>query len=229
MSSIRRKNPSSLGDYLRVAPFYDRLATTYSLGAIDRSRRVHLAYLRSNSKVLYAGAGTGQEAMGAAELGHDVALWDPSAAMLERAAQRRARLPPSAQARVQLHQAPLQALPAQERFDAIVCNYFLNVFAPEDIPWWLNRLKTHLLPGGSLWIADFSPLGGILKPLAWLYHTAPLLCFHYWTGNAKHNPYDYAHELPRAGWTLTRIQPVGLTAWGPPWFTCWQSQLPSDA
>lgn len=223
MSSLRRPTPTAIGDYLRVAPFYDRLATLYSCGAIDRSRKVHLAHLPPEASLLYAGAGTGQEAMLAAQQGHRVQLWDPSQAMLQRAAARRARLEPAARARVELINAPVETLDGDTRVDAIVCNYFLNLFSAPEIPWWLDRLSAHLKPEGSLWIADFAPLSGILWPVAWAYHALPLACFRWWTHNAKHNPYDYGALLAAGGWTVQRHRRIGLTPWGPRFFATWQA------
>lgn len=214
-------------DYAIVAPVYDLLAKIYSLGAIDRSRLLHLEKLASGARLLYPGGGTGHEAVVAAKRGHKVELWEPCAAMLQRAQQRRAKLDPDARKRLRLVQAPVQELPHNNRFDAIVCNYFLNLFSPLEQEWWLDRLAGHLAPGGRLWLADFAPLQGPLAPLQWIYHAQVLEVFRLLTGNAKHNPYDYRSILQEQGWRAIEEAHVRVGSIGPAWFRVW-SALPPE-
>lgn len=213
-------------DYAIIAPLYDLLAKVYTLGAIDRSRLLHLEELASASNLLYPGGGTAQEAVIAAIRGHEVQVWDPCAAMLQRAEQRRSKLDPQAQQRLSLVQASAQELPEHARFDAIVCNYFLNLFSPQEQNWWLKRLSTQLAPGGRLWLADFSPLGGPLAPLQWLYYALVLAVFRLLTGNAKHNPYDYRSILQRQGWREIEEVRVRIGRVGPAWFRVWSALAP---
>ncbi|MEO0477541.1 MAG: hypothetical protein AAF085_16480, partial [Planctomycetota bacterium] len=46
--------------YGHVAWAYDLLASAYSLGAIDRAKRRHHHLVKPGDRVLYAGAGRGQ-------------------------------------------------------------------------------------------------------------------------------------------------------------------------
>ena len=80
--------PERRRSYETVAWCYDALARIYSLGAIARAKAWPVARLRPGDRVLYAGIGSGEEAVLAARLGARVTGIDLSRSML-RAAHRR--------------------------------------------------------------------------------------------------------------------------------------------
>ena len=67
--------------YRHVAWCYDALASAYSLGAIDRAKRVHHDLIEAGDHVLYAGAGRGAEIVQACDRGAEVTCVEPCAAM----------------------------------------------------------------------------------------------------------------------------------------------------
>ena len=68
-----------------IAPIYDLLAQCYSFGQISRSKLSQVAHLKAGERVLYAGAGSAEDAIAAAVLGAQVTVVELSPNMLERA------------------------------------------------------------------------------------------------------------------------------------------------
>ena len=143
--------------YDRVAFLYDEVCAVYSLGAIARSKRHHLGFLRVGNRVLYVGVGRGADALAAARAGAQVTAVDLSEPML-----RRLR---SAAIREGLHleiiEDDVSQLPYPGDYDVVVANYFLNMFAESDAQSMLGVLLGQIRPGGRLCLADFAPSVGL--------------------------------------------------------------------
>jgi 2-polyprenyl-3-methyl-5-hydroxy-6-metoxy-1,4-benzoquinol methylase len=102
------------------------------------------------ASVLDVGGGAGNQSFPLAQLGYDVTLLDSSPAMLEKAAQRLARLPAEAQGRVTLLQADgeraAEAVDGQ-RFGAVLCHGVLGYLDdPEPM---VGQLCECAAPGAS--------------------------------------------------------------------------------
>lgn len=171
-----------------VAPFYDLLGTLYSCGAIARSKKEHLRWLKSRKSVLYAGAGTAEECLEAAALGTRVTVCDKSRKMLAAARQRFEAAGFSASYREG------DALTLSGSFDVVVAPYFLNVFAPDHVGHALASLAAQVKPGGRLIVVDFrGPAGGTtFRLFQRLYYLLPQLLFLLLTRNPWHELYDYS-------------------------------------
>jgi demethylmenaquinone methyltransferase/2-methoxy-6-polyprenyl-1,4-benzoquinol methylase len=142
--------------YDSVAWCYDELAEIYSLGRIGRSKRETIASLKPGERVLFAGVGRGREAIEAVRSGVRVTAVDLSPRMLgrfSRAMQGEARTVNTVLGDVALHRP-------EERYDAVVANYFLNLFDAEHATNMLEKLCSFVRPGGSLYFADFAPPEG---------------------------------------------------------------------
>ncbi|MFN3166240.1 MAG: class I SAM-dependent methyltransferase [Phycisphaeraceae bacterium] len=139
--------------YGHVAWCYDALASAYSLGAIDRSKALHHAWVSEGDRVLYAGAGGGREIVGACERGAEVTGVEPSAAM---AARLRRTLGQCA-TQVTIDARAIDTFDTDRPFDLVIAHYFLNLFDPPTMPRVLDRLCGFVRPGGRLVVADFKP------------------------------------------------------------------------
>jgi len=194
--------------YDGAAGWYDLLAQAYSLGRIRACKRAQLEGLAPGDRVLFAGAGTGGEAVEAARRGVRVTVLDRSPAMLARAARRfqTAGLAGAFLAGDVLDHAP------PEPYDAVVAHFFLNVFPERLMPAVLRHLAGRVRPGGRLLIADFAPADGPLpaRVLRRLYFLAAALGFRMLAGNPLHPLYDYVPLLPGAGLRLERTRRHGL-------------------
>lgn len=139
--------------YGAVAGFYEELAALYSLGRIAASKRSQLRHLRAGDRVLYVGVGRGEDAVLAARLGARVTAVDLSGAMLRRLARRLEREGLEAE----LIEGDVAEATLDDRYDAVVANYFLNLFEAERARAMLERLADRVRPGGRLLCADFAP------------------------------------------------------------------------
>jgi demethylmenaquinone methyltransferase/2-methoxy-6-polyprenyl-1,4-benzoquinol methylase len=160
--------------YGPVAAIYDELAALYSRGRIAESKRSQLAHLMPGDRVLYAGVGRGEDALGAARLGARVTGVDLSPAMLSRFARRLERegleadlieadvaRPGSASSSRPPGSPSASDELSDTLYDAVVANYFLNLFDVERAREMMRILAQRVRPGGILMCADFAlPLGG---------------------------------------------------------------------
>lgn len=148
-------------NYDRVAFLYDLVADVGSGGAIAASKRAQLAHLRPGDRVLFAGSGSGRDAVAAARHGCAVTCVDASRRMLRRAVSRARR----AHVALSTVHADLREWAPALPFDAVCANHVLNVFAFDEARAVLARLAQHVRPGGLVQIADFAPPDGRCAPL----------------------------------------------------------------
>ena len=116
--------------------------------------------------VLDVGGGAGHQSFPLAQAGYDVTLLDPSAAMLDKARQRLARLPDDARRRVTLVEA--DGAKADEavdgrRFDAVLCHGVLGYLErPEPL---LDQLCRCAAPGGLVSIMTGNAEAMAVRPV----------------------------------------------------------------
>lgn len=145
--------------YGSISAIYDGLAALYSRGRISASKRFQIEAIRPGERILYAGVGSGADALEASRRGASVTAVDLSPQMLTRLA---ARLDADA-LEAELVQADVATHVPLEPFDVVVANYFLNLFEVDRAEEMLGHLVSLLRPGGSLWITDFArPCGGFV-------------------------------------------------------------------
>ena len=149
--------------YGLIVPFYAPMARCYSGGAIPACQRWAVQRLPAGSRVLFAGSGPGTELSWAAQAGLSVTAVDSCSSMIHHARRRLRRA--GLDHAVDLVHADLLQLPGSAGYDAVVAQFFLNVFAPTQLPQVFGRLAGHLKPGGRLAIGDFAPLSAGRHPL----------------------------------------------------------------
>jgi len=202
-------------NYDRVAGWYDWLATVYSGGGIRRAKHAHVAWLSPGTRVLYLGAGQGQECVAAATRGAHVSAVDSSARMVQLCAARFH----AAKQQVQLLQDDALGLPYRESFDVVVAPFFLNVFSTRELPHALKAVFRYLSPGGKFISVDFSaPRPGWFSWVQRAYYLPPLLLFGLCTGNPWHPLYDYVQISRDHGLAMQLHQRTLHLAWGAPLF-----------
>jgi demethylmenaquinone methyltransferase/2-methoxy-6-polyprenyl-1,4-benzoquinol methylase len=154
--------------YEGVASFYDELASIYSFGRIESSKRCFLDQLEPGQRVLFVGVGRGRDALAAARRGVNVTAIDLSPRML---AGFEAGL-----AREGLTATVLRGDVAEHcpdaPYDAVVAHYFLNLYDAQGAREMLAVLLALLRPGGQMLIADFAPAPGqrLSRVLTGLYY-----------------------------------------------------------
>ncbi len=207
-------------NYNHTAWFYQPLAALYSAGLIKASKVAQVAHMQPGERVLYAGVGTGEDALEAARKGLRLTCIDLSPAMLERTRHKIEQQHLPSVIRPEFICGDIMQHDRPERYDIICANYFLNVFAEPLMVNVLAHLTTLLKPGGRLMIADFSlPHGNWLqKGLHTLYYRIANTFYWSLSGNDLHPIYDYPKYFAQAGIVTTATEHFPLLKYGPAWY-----------
>lgn len=181
--------------YAGVAGCYDALCAFGSLGAVGRCKHDALRVVRPGDRVLFAGAGSGMEALEAARLGASVTVVDLSPAMIARATRCSGGALKTECGDILRHTGG--------PYDVVTANFFLNVFDAPTMRTVLEKLAGLTAPDGRLVIGDVSPPPGRVARVATLaYWYGACLLFRFLTRNAVHPVYDYEAELARLGFRV---------------------------
>ena len=199
--------------YGTVAAIYDWLGHVWTGGQIRASKLSQLDNIHAGQRVLYAGAGTGEDALEAARRGAKVVVVELAPEMLARV-QRRFD---EAGLRAELICGDLFAHARPGAYDLVAANYFLNVFGRARMEAMAAHLTAQLKPGGTLMIADFAPpSGNLLQRLgAELHHGIPALVFALIVQQVPHAIYDYRPLLAGLGLRLDEVRYFQLYGLGP--------------
>ena len=204
--------------YDRAAKFYEWSAEVYSTGQIRASKKYQKSFIRSGDRVLFVGAGAGEDAMMAARMGARVTCVDISRKMLE---QLRRKMNEEG-VELELVCADAMALDGFGQFDVVAANYFLNVFRRQKMQEMLNHTARLVRPGGYYLIADVAlPQGNLFsRAFNLLYLKAAmggacLLGLVPW-----HENYDYPAFFEEAGLELNEVQHFRFAKVGPVLFQC---------
>jgi SAM-dependent methyltransferase len=117
------------------------------------------------AEVLDVGGGAGHQSFPLARAGYDVTVLDPSAAMLDKARERLAGLPPEAQQRVTLLQAAGEDAAAAlqgRQFGAVLCHGVLGYLDEPDVL--VDQLCRCTAPGGLVSIMTGNAHASAVRP-----------------------------------------------------------------
>jgi demethylmenaquinone methyltransferase/2-methoxy-6-polyprenyl-1,4-benzoquinol methylase len=203
-------------NYNFTAWFYQQLAAIYSFGQIGASKACQVERMRHTDRVLYAGVGTGEDAILAARKGVELTCVDLSRAMLVRTQRKVAR----ERLRGEFICGDIMRHERPGHYDVVCANFFLNVFHAALMPKVLAHLVTLLKPGGSIMIADFSLPRG--NPVSRALHVAyyRIANIFYWalSGNDLHPIYDYPSWFPQFGIEHVDTKTFRLLGIGPAYY-----------
>lgn len=208
---------------------YDVTSALYSLGRIGAAKRSSVETVKAGDRVLFAGAGSGAEALVAARKGGVVTCIDLSPGLIKRAEQKFAREGLALNAIIgdvttHEHDCP---------YDVVVANFFLNVFRLSTMRQVLRALVGMMNRGGRLAIADFTAPVDVVRYglparfFRWVYHGFANTAF--WLSGLcpLHEAYDYAAECRAIGLDVETSKYFSLGI-GPPVFVVHTAKLPSD-
>lgn len=200
-------------NYDRVAWFYEKIAKFYSTNQIRASKRYQLNFIAPGDKVLYLGAGAGEDAVMAARLGAIVTCIDISAGMLDRVQRKLDREKVSAE----LICADAFRFDRPGYFDVVAANYFLNVFRRDSMIRMLDHSAQFLRPGGKYLIADVSLPQGTLLSRGFNLCYLKLAMASFWTMGLVpwHENYDYVAHFAAAHLELQHIKFFRFAKRGP--------------
>jgi demethylphylloquinol methyltransferase len=191
-------------NYNRVAKVYEALGYIYAGHRIYDAKASQMEEVAAGDRVLYVGVGPGDDAVLAALRGAQVTCLDISSGMLRQAQSHIERAGQSAEF---LHCDVLDH-DRQNHYDVVIVNFFLNVFAEEDMCRMLRRLATLSRPGGKVLISDFMPpQGGRMSRAAQAaYWGVTNLFYCLLRLSAWHPIYDYPAYFDTAGLSLERVR-----------------------
>lgn len=201
--------------YGPFVPVYALLANLYSGGAIPACHRWAVDQLNPGDNVLFAGAGPGTDVVRAALAGLQVTAVEICPAMLD-CARRRARNA-GVEASVRFVEGDVLEMQAAAAFDAVIAQFFLNVFSKSSLPGTLAALAGHLSARGRLLVGDFAPLPGSARVWQQLWHDVPMHVLARTGANAVHPVHDLPRHLRAAGFDIDERQPFRLFGNGPAW------------
>jgi len=213
MEAITQDHTRLVKNYDRAAWFYEKAAKFYSTNQIRSSKRFQLRYIKPGDKVLYLGAGTGEDAIMAARAGAKVTCIDISQGMLD-------------QVQRKLDAEGLKAeLICQNAFDhqriahydVVASNYFLNVFRRDDMARMLNFTATLVRPGGRYLIADVArSRGNVLSRMFNIFYLKLGMISFWLIGLVPlHEHYDYCKFFSDAGLESEHVEYFRFAKKGP--------------
>lgn len=198
------EQPANLGsNYDRAAWFYEKSAKFYSTNQIRASKRFQVQFIKPDDKVMYLGAGAGEDAIMAARAGAKVTCIDISQGMLDRV-----------QRRFDAEDLPVELICGDAYqhdrigyYDIVAANYFLNIFRRADMLKMMNFSATLVRPGGKYLIADVAmPKGNLLAKVFNLVYLKLAMASFWMLGLVPwHENYDYVSFLPDAGLKLQEV------------------------
>jgi ubiquinone/menaquinone biosynthesis C-methylase UbiE len=210
-STVTAKN------YDGVAWIYDPMGSIYSLGQINAAKISQVAHFKPGEHVLYAGVGTGDDALAAAKRGVHVTCVDLSPVMLKRAQARFEREGVTGEfvcGDVLEHHR-------EGGYDAVSANFFLNFFPEPFMRKVMAQLVGLVKPGGKFMIADYDyPRGGWLRRLPQVIYWRITNVF-FWAVSfgglgALHPIYDYCSYFPELNLKVQGIEyfrPLRIGPW----------------
>lgn len=200
-------------NYKSVSWFYDWLSLVYSAGKISVAKNSQITELQENNKVLYVGAGSGNEAAIAVQYGCSITCIDIAPTMIERAQKMFYKKKLTAEficEDIIMHNR-------LSYYDVITANFFLNIFSEDMVKTLLKHLATLIKPGGKLLIADFAlPQGNTVSKISQKIYFRIANRFFSKLGLAPIHPiYDYAKYFNQCGLRLVKTTYFPITRWGP--------------
>lgn len=143
-----------LNTFDRIAPFYDRIARLVFGSSISEVQRVHLHELSSASDILILGGGTGwilKDVLAVNAVAQVVYL-EASRRMIDLSRQ---RLSDADRGRVTFLHGTIDDLHGDNAFDAIIGNFYVDLFPAEELLRVAKRIRGALRPKGKFLCADF--------------------------------------------------------------------------
>jgi demethylmenaquinone methyltransferase/2-methoxy-6-polyprenyl-1,4-benzoquinol methylase len=200
-------------NYNRVAKVYEALGYIYAGRRIYDAKASQMDEIRPGDRVLYAGVGPGEDAVLGARRGARVTCVDVSAGMLRQA---QSRFEHDSQCAEFLNCDVLDH-DRQNHYDVVIVNFFLNVFAEDDMQRMLRHLATLTRFGGKVLISDFMPPEGNLvsRSAQRVYWGVTNLFYCLLSLSAWHPVYDYPAYFASAGLSLERVRRFRLLSKSP--------------
>ncbi|SMD35462.1 Ubiquinone/menaquinone biosynthesis C-methylase UbiE [Reichenbachiella faecimaris] len=143
-----------MNDYNRIAWIYDVLAHWVFRGNILKSQTRFLSQLQPNNRVLIIGGGSGRvlESIVQEDIPLTIHFIEPSEQMIEKARKRELK---SSNLDVSFYQTRFESFDTSDKYDAVCCFYFLDLFKKKSLNLHLAHIKALMNNQAILLVSDF--------------------------------------------------------------------------
>lgn len=147
-------------DYNRIAPFYDTLADFVIGKQLLESQAAFLDRIKTHSKVLIIGGGTGRilELLDALDVPMHVHFLDASEKMIGIAKSK-----PLTNISPEFHCGRLDQLETGYKFDVVITNYFLDMFEEPELSKLVRTIRSSISVDGRWICTDFQRDGNLFQ------------------------------------------------------------------
>jgi demethylmenaquinone methyltransferase/2-methoxy-6-polyprenyl-1,4-benzoquinol methylase len=194
--------------YRLIGSSYNLLTKLYSGNAIQECRLAMLDehLIQTDSKILFAGSGQGDDAIKASELGAETTLIDISPTMMDKSLTLLNQHPDKDSLNIKTILGDILKHEEKGYYDVVVANFFLTIFEKDKMLAVLDHLIKLCKPGGHIIIGDFNTASGniLQKTTHQAYWLTAATAFFAMTGNPIHSLYDYADILDKKGLKLIK-------------------------
>lgn len=136
-----------------VAAFYDGLSGLVFQNSIEKAGKRLVDWVAPGSKVLLLGGGTGQLLKHFKSAKTEIEYVELSSKMMNLAKKQ------SCISKINFHTKDYLLFEAEQRYDFVICPFFLDLFPPKELEQIITKVKKDLKSEGKLLIVDFSPKG----------------------------------------------------------------------
>jgi len=143
------------GGFDRIAPLYDALATMVFCDAIRKAELYFLSEVGKAGRLLILGGGTGRVLSDLHTTNPHCEIWyvDSSLAMIRIAKSNIIDFP---NAHIHFIHGTQAQLPLGVKYDAVIANFYFDLFSTPTLKQSLEEIHHALLPDGKLLVADFT-------------------------------------------------------------------------
>ncbi|MEO5976104.1 MAG: methyltransferase domain-containing protein [Chryseolinea sp.] len=148
-------NSPQINNFDALAGIYDTLAKVVFGRSIKDAQCVMLSELSGANTILIIGGGTGWLLDEVLKINQTSQIWyvDASSNMVSQARRRCERLNSK---QVKFVQGTENELPDQPTFDAVIANFYFDMFSPASLQVVMKRIKESMEPGAVLIATDFT-------------------------------------------------------------------------
>lgn len=150
-----------MNNYDRIAWCYDWLKQLIFGDRLDQASQYFLSDLRPGSSLLILGGGTGK-ILEYIPQGVEIHYLEKSGKMIQRTQKRVDR-------KINFIQADFLTHETEQKYDYILCPFFLDTFNQETLELVVNRIKKLLKRNGVLLVSDFTGKQPSLVPLMYMF------------------------------------------------------------
>jgi tRNA (cmo5U34)-methyltransferase len=183
-----------------LAPVYDRLAQFVFGKSITDTQTCFLETIPPHARVLILGGGTGWLLKKLEACNSSCVIWyvENSFGMMKKARLHRVKN------LVHFIEGTEEAIPIDLKFDVVITNFYLDLFADETLKCVIDRINTHVTPSSTWLVSEF------IKGSTWWHHWMLKVMYLFFRNvcdiEANQLP-EWQKQLGNQGWEVVSSKP----------------------